>query len=113
MSDFVLRGYCKKCELPLFWNNEIDFNNAKHSISNYKGTHQVEPVWFLSAKQMRIILESIVYINWIPTNYNRKLTEAIAVDKLLSYFLEDEPFLVAKILKQKGEKEHGKSKKLD
>lgn len=103
MNDFVLRGFCKKCEYPIKWQESIDWNESKHYGNLHKRhksqkieTHKIEIEWFLSAKQIKIVHDSDV-VHGIKNDW-----EAVYI------LLDENPFLVAKILKEAGEKENDK-----
>jgi len=105
MSDFVLRGYCKKCKWPI----KMDWISPTHCVPMHYDPdneddpsfqedlfkHDIEPVWLLSAKQQRIVYGSDEYEEWVKKQgYSNKHN----VDCLINFF-EEEPFLIAKILK--------------
>lgn len=94
MNDFVLRGFCQKCECPLQFCKE-DYLNHMHTVvlTNCK---RAEPVWFLSPKQMKIILFSEEFNKiYLDSNYKSYLP-------FLIHSLDTNPFLVAKILSDAG-----------
>lgn len=113
MNDFVLRGFCQKCELSITWDS---FNKQKdpNSIFAYcpkslsKGISVAcEPVYFLSPKQIKIIER------WWEKNYTVSDGDDLLVHDFRPYTNEEEamwidyerllryePFLVAKILKE-------------
>jgi len=100
MNDFILRGFCKKCEQPCFEGEKI-----KSHIGKYDSMESCEPVWFLSATQMEILNK------WYNINMNSPKVVAkfeCYVDSTLRiqfpYLLKDNPFLVAKILKENDKK---------
>lgn len=91
MNDSVLRGFCQKCGCWITYSNFE--KNPKMSTYCIKGeTCDVE--WFLSAKQIKIVLESIQYDEFIK----RPRAGVSAKPLWLSAMLEREPFLVARIL---------------
>jgi hypothetical protein len=103
MNDFVLRGFCKKCLLPLEFNEKGRnfFILSKSATSNLRKCKPCVPVWFLSGKQMVIIRSS-------------KSEELIVIlrkyglwrfdSSIYGILLAKNPFLVARILKEAGEK---------
>jgi len=111
MNDFVLRGFCQECEWPIHYRIDNEKGGVFHS-SNFdsininsivKGQfyHKIKPVWFLSAKQMKIVGESEKWGDWLDS-----------LDKYddwqdLIQFIQENPFLVARILKEAGEKKEG------
>lgn len=109
MNDFVLRGFCKKCEWQIYYS--IKQKRSFHFIpegldysKKYKNC-QIEPVWFLSVKQMEIIQTSDEFSgDWM----NKDTSDWDNSAKELEKFIQDNPFLVAKILKEAGKKENDK-----
>lgn len=108
MNDFVLRGFCRTCKWPIYlWNmgntyfprytEYVDENMNTHM--NPFEIHKIEPVWFLSAKQMRIVRSSKEFYEEYNTWKKRK-----SPDGTIATMLEKNPFLVSKILKEAGEK---------
>lgn len=91
MNNTVLRGFCQKCHDSIW----LTFNGATwvpNHIQSYEqycdGTKEfIQPVWFLSPAQMKILEVSKEIWNY----------EGFAD------MLERNPFLVAKILKETGE----------
>lgn len=82
MNDFVLRGFCQKCNRP-----QIFGETTNHNVGG--GVWEdCEPVWFLSPKQMRILWKSNQFDDF---TFNE-----------LSKTLESNPFLVVKILSDAG-----------
>lgn len=100
MNESILRGYCAKCEDKLIFNLQtkegIDYQHRDISLE----LHIIEPIWFLSAKQMEIVQNSEKFFEWCGTTPH-PLDCSIAT---LIVLLETEPFLVAKILKEEGER---------
>jgi len=107
MDEFVLRGFCEKCEQSITW----DYFNENDKTKFYQGNCNAKlvngkygkcsPVWFLSAKQMKIVGESEKWGDWLDS-----------LDKYddwpdLIQFIQENPFLVARILKEAGEKKDG------
>lgn len=108
MNDFVLRGFCNDCWQPIFLNED---NQAQHSFGVPCGkVISNEPVWFLSAKQMKIIEASEEFQIWVRKRYPGMMPNNEDRVLYLIRALESEPFLVAKILKQAGEKDEGENK---
>ena len=95
MNDFVLRGFCKKCDESHRFREDNEYGLCDEGYS-------CQPVWFLSAKQMEIVFESDKFEEWAgQENYFELCNNAFT---LIVKVLEDKPFLVAKILKDAGEK---------
>lgn len=93
MNDFVLRGFCKKCNCPLEMDEE---GKAFHNYGNDCETvFSQNPIWFLSPQQLDIIIFSKEYENWSVNENTKQYFRT-----LIAQFLNDEPFLVAKILKE-------------
>ena len=89
LDDSILRGFCKKCKTHIEWLTKENYTDCPKDFG------QCVPVWFLSAKQMEIILESKEFNEWEGRN---RLYDNDGDD--LPKFLETKPFLVAKILKE-------------
>ena len=114
MNDFVLRGFCRTCGWPIYlWDmNGIYFPRYIEYVDENINTHmnpfeihKIDPVWFLSTKQMEIIRLSEIFEEWCSENGNSwddywTLTE----------ILSDEPFLVASILKDVGKENKEENK---
>lgn len=110
MDDSVLRGFCQKCEWPIYLENK----GAKHLLlrDSHKddrwpdcGLENIKPVWFLSPKQIEILAQEKQFGDWIlKQNKGVDFTSENLLN-FLSKFLEKEPFLVARILKEAGEKD--------
>lgn len=102
MNDTVLRGYCKKCGMGI----ELDGNLAFHSVAkgvkwplDGSACKYPDPVWLLSAKQIKIIEESKEF-----EEYKQRLRAGVGKRPLwLCAILEYEPELIAKILQDNGE----------
>ena len=109
MNDFVLRGFCKKCESSLIYGQSSRTIHYKKEIIgksiDWECIHK-EPVWFLSAKQLDIISHSDEYWKWANGDEHE---EAMNINYIIN-FLNREPFLVAKILKEAGEKNKEENK---
>lgn len=82
MNDFVLRGFCKKCDESHRFREDNEYGLCDEGYS-------CQPVWFLSPTQMKILEVSKEIWNY----------EGFAD------MLERNPFLVAKILKEAGKHE--------
>jgi len=99
MSDFVLKGFCKKCNLG----TQYILSNKEwvHTDATFK-YYSHEPIGesVLSAKQMEYIRESKTYLEWARAEEH---DEAQNISYLQEFLLR-EPFLVARILKEAGEK---------
>ena len=111
MNVSVLRGFCKKCagaihlkQNGLKYLNETDYGWQPYHYF-IKKKHDIEPVWFLSARQMDIITSSKEFAEFIETN---EVDCWINPHDALAEFLKKEPFLVSKILKEAGEKKEVK-----
>ena len=103
MSDFVLRGFCKKCGQQINWDTKENYTDCPALIL-IKMAGPCEPIWFLSAKQMDTIAHSDEYWKWANGDEHE---EAMNINYIIN-FLNREPFLVSKILKDAGEKESTK-----
>ena len=100
MNDFVLRGFCENCWQPIFMN---ELGEPQHSFGIPCGKVICKQAkWCLSAKQIMTVYESKEYDLWYEMNFN--LISPVSVSEMHARFLEREPFLVAKILKE-AEKE--------
>lgn len=107
MNDFVLRGFCQKCKWPISYSRlEGIENSAYHDVGSIPGDkeyggfkHDVEPVWFLSPKQMKIVWNSIEFRHWYIDEDNHEIFEE---GEGLAEYVEKYPFLVAKILSDAG-----------
>jgi hypothetical protein len=107
MNESVLRGFCQKCGWPIHYGIDNEKSSVCHSAnfdsintnSIVKGMfyHKIEPVWFLSSKQMRILWENYEFKKWMWEN-------TLSVNETLAELLNKNPFLVARILKEAGEK---------
>lgn len=116
MNEYVLRGFCQKCEWPIALEDgmikglhEVLDSDTGLSTNPIKcNDHKMEPVWFLSAKQM----ETIEYSNEFE-KYCRNRSEASEPWRLiysLKELLIENSFLVSKILKDAGEKSKEENK---
>lgn len=96
MNETILSGICKKCDCTCVMVytdcgvHEWSADTAKCGIP--------EPVWFLSARQMRIVVASAEFFKYFENNFGE-------IVFALEDMLERNPFLVAKILKDAEEKE--------
>jgi hypothetical protein len=106
MNHSILRGFCQKCDGPII-TDSVAKSGAVHYNAEIKHrwispTHEVEPVWFLSPQQMKIILSSNRFLEFVLD----KQFESVLLpnDGYLPEFLESDPFLVAKILKESEKK---------
>lgn len=105
MIDFVLHGYCQKCNSFHRAYRKDDINWDWFIIDQLridKGKDICLPICekiipFLSTKQMEIIWYSKEYTLWWSEQKTRQ--------GYLWVFLEEEPFLVAEILKKAEEGE--------
>lgn len=85
MNDFVLRGFCQKCNRP-----QIFGETTNHNVGG--GVWEdCEPVWFLSPQQMRILCDA-------KEPMEKWFNEGMDIPE----FVEKYPFLVAKILSDAG-----------
>lgn len=105
LNNSILRGFCQKCEMgmQLTWNGVTWVTTHLDTYHEYCGLTTEEignPVWFLSHNQMKIISESGEFYDWLEKIPSLKLGSVI-----IGTFLDENPFLVAKILKQTGGKE--------
>ena len=116
MNDFVLRGFCKKCEWPIALEDgmikglhEVLDSDTGLSTNPIKcNDHKMEPIWFLSARQMQIVFGSDEFEKWAgQENYFELCNNAFT---LIVKVLEEHPFLVSKILKDAGEKNKEENK---
>lgn len=99
MNDFVLCGFCENCGMSMIMTHQ---GIAVHEWS--ADTPRCGPGKFiphLSAKQIRIIYQSKLYEKYFETKLN--LLAPKTIEDMMASFLEDEPFLVAKILKEAKE----------
>lgn len=98
--DFVLRGFCKYCDKSIYV-SQLEKEIVLHEWpSESIGYHEVEPVWFLSPKQMDIIVQSKSFRDWY---IEKECDHWEDSNESLAEFLRKEPFLVAKILREAGE----------
>lgn len=105
MNDFVLRGFCKKCGQQINWDTKENYTDCPALIL-IKMAGPCEPVWFLSARQMQIVFGSDEFEKWAgQENYFELCNNAFT---LIVKVLEDEPFLVAKILKEAEKEDENK-----
>lgn len=102
MNDFVLRGFCQ-CGKPTKY--ELIIEGAYHAL---KHGHQIMPVWFLSAKQMKIVWEDDRSRTWMFERVNKQ--HRASAHFLLYHILDENPFLVAKILKDAEERSKEENK---
>ena len=120
MSDFVLRGFCKKCEQPIKvhdYGTIIEDGRFEPTIKHWEFSPdidceisidcEIEPVWFLSARQIDIIYQ-FLYLN--SGKFYKKELEEYWLNEYpdISKLLIKNPFLVSKILKDAEEKEQVK-----
>lgn len=110
MNDSVLRGFCRTCGWPIYlWDmNGIYFPRYIEYVDENINTHmnpfeihKIVPVWFLSPKQMKIIWEDDHSRAWMFKRVNKQ--HRASAHFLLYHILDENPFLVAKILKEAGE----------
>lgn len=104
MDEKTLRGFCQKCELPIALidgqeMHGLPLENVPDEALEKTKDHNPVFIWFLSAKQMKIIVQSHEFNEWYGKN-QRNVPHYDA----LAEFLEEMPFLVAKILKENGDK---------
>lgn len=106
MNDFVLRGFCQTCGFPVYLNEEKAYHSTTATspltVALYGLCKEIKPVYFLSVKQMDIITASKEFSEFVETN---EVYCWINPHDALAEFLKRNPFLVAKILKEVGEKE--------
>lgn len=103
MNETILRGFCQKCGMSLEWDDNYDkkYNpkfRASHRDHYDEPMHSIEPVWFLSPNQIRLIHVSKEWNEFYEKNFN--LIYPKTGFEMLAKLLEEEPFLVAKILKE-------------
>lgn len=107
MNDFVLCGFCKKCADEVVYDIEAMrwFHNSREQeeiCGNADG------IGFLSAKQMKIVFESDEFEEWASQeNYFELCNNAFT---LIVKVLDENPFLVSRILKDAGEKSKEENK---
>jgi len=103
MNDSILRGFCEKCNSPIQHTYPMVALVHTDAIMKYFD-HEPEPVWFLSSKQMEIIRES-------KSEEMKTLMKKNGLWRFDSYLygvlLDNDPILVARILKEAGEKKGG------
>lgn len=115
MTDvFVLRGFCKECKWPvkMDWISPtqcvtIHYDPDPEVPDNHPGfeedlfRHNMVCEWFLSAKQMRIVAMSDEMNDWLHKQPKEdwKFSCMGHIDR----FLDENPFLVASILKKAGD----------
>lgn len=107
MNDFVLRGFCKKCDTEVFLYDTRAMHCAPNGSLCEDGKYSKEPVWFLSAQQMDIITSSKEFAEFIEIN---EVDCWINPHDALAEFLKENPFLVSRILKEAGEKNKEENK---
>lgn len=100
MNDTILRGFCKECDA--YWTWKEFSQKEKEGLTCHGTESYCEPVWFLSAKQMRVVYKSEEYSKWFEENLN--LIRPLPFWENIARFLEDMPFLVAKIIKEAEKK---------
>lgn len=97
MNNNILHGFCQKCDDPIIL--DTDNPNEKYWKAKYTSMYDlsqtgrectIEPVWFLSPEQGQIVRGSNEF--------------QCSAYKFELDFLEDNPFLVAKILKESENK---------
>lgn len=113
MNDHILRGFCQKCQWPIFADISKGFCLAEYVeyfdkddihltvIDNpTMGTHKILPVWFLSSKQMKIIQNSKELDLFWKANGKGPILGYKTFQKFdcITLMLETHPFLVARIL---------------
>lgn len=109
MNDFVLRGFCQheKCGYSItlkILENERDYAWLHDCLPNFVGTHDIIPSAVLSPKQMNIIRES----NHPELLEYMKEAHLWRLDSwLFETLLNNNPFLVAKILSTSHSTEEG------
>lgn len=106
MNDSILRGFCQKCEWPIFLSSTNEAYHATivgESDFDESPCDKVEAYWVLSANQMKIILNSEIYKDFIKSNSDWRDSHLNHADKFINIF-KHEPFLVAKILKESEKK---------
>lgn len=108
MDDSVLRGFCQKCGLVVELNSYKEKQWIVHCNPTRNSFCEPDAVWFLSAKQMKIVFESDEFEEWAgQENYFELCNNAFT---LIVKVLEDNPFLVSKILKEAEEKSKEENK---
>lgn len=105
IDSSVLRGFCE-CGIPIRMREN---GEAEHSLGDtpekigFLIPHgPIKPVWCLSAKQMTIIKESAEYTefcNKTPEDWLLSKIDPKWANSLISFF-DENPFLVARILKE-------------
>ena len=112
MNNFVLRGFCQTCGFPVYLNEEKAYHttnaNTPLCMGLYGHCRKIKPVWFLSPKQMKIVWEDDRSRAWMFERLNKQ--HRASAHFLLYYILDENPFLVAKILKNAGEKSKEENK---
>ena len=111
MNDFVLRGFCKKCGSGICMEKKNAYSIHAPENENwfifhlnpYIKKHLPEPVWFLSARQIEIVFYSPVFCQWVFGENWKGKGEPSAI--WLIRILNEEPFLVAKILRDAEKQE--------
>lgn len=104
MNPNVLRGFCAECD----WYICMIGNKPMHEIMDSDmgscrnptkcNDEKIVPIWYLSAKQIRTIDESKEFKKW-HDKFRGNLSKGMGIH----FFLSNEPFLVAKILKETGD----------
>lgn len=103
LDDSVLRGVCFKCNLSIHFKGSGEY----YEYQNCPDGGCCLPKWFLNAKQIWKIGTSKDFGDWIikkKTEEHSPWTIPIDYFLWLKRFLEEEPFLVAKILKENDKK---------
>lgn len=96
MDNSILRGFCQDCENPWTMEQYEAMKEMGYTPCMTRMGKQCELVWFLSPQQMIKVEQSKIYIDW-KTKHRKQL---YGFPNNMSYFLENEPFLVARILKE-------------
>lgn len=105
MNDFVLCGFCQKCDTPLEYlgnGSWCSHNPTKNICKKF-----CEPVWFLSPKQMRIVFASPLFNKEV---LDQRLNFFNEQGEALAELLDKNPFLVASILKDAGKENKEENK---
>lgn len=106
IDSSVLRGVCKKCEESIIFGEVHDTHFYKKGFLRDKLDRicKHEPIWCLSAQQMLTIINSKEFNDYLKEGKEMEKYEDVLYEDnkatSLATFLSDDPFLVAKILKE-------------